>query len=528
MRVIRIPSLFPVASAAILVGAACGDGGTQPDPPPPENRAPAAAGSVAPQTIPVGESASVDVASNFSDPDGDALAYSVATSDAAVATASVSGSNVTVEGVSAGTATVTATARDPAGLTAAQNIAVTVEAVNRAPVAEDIQDLIMEENQGVAMNAAAFFSDPDGDELAFAATSSDDAVATVEASDADLFVTAVAPGSATVTVTATDPGGLSASQRFDVIVAGANRMPEIAEPIPAQTLVVGDTAALDASRHFGDPDGDELAFAAASSDAAVAAVSVSEAVVAVVATGAGSATVTVTATDPGELSASQRFDVTVAGAAPEIVHAIPAHDMIVDSMVALDVSPYFEGDELTYAAATSDRTVAAAAAEGGTVTTTGVGAAEDGVSVALLSVTATARGGASVTQDSILVRVHREEYDTLPGISVREDGSLAAQLPGGGGELTLGLCLQLKNFPVGGRPFTVFWSEWQRRAGGGWIVAQDNAEAHMNARPDAGGSICPIKIGEDRFPPGVYRLVGHVQIGEEVGHYRTSSFEKRP
>ena len=50
---------------------------------------------------------------------------------------------------------------------------------------------------------------------------------------------------------------------------------------------------------------------------------------------------------------------------PEIIDTIPTHDMIVDSMVVLDVSPYFEEDgELTYAATTSDETVAVASVGG--------------------------------------------------------------------------------------------------------------------------------------------------------------------
>ena len=129
--------------------ATCGgDGGTEPivtpptppPPTPPANRAPTATGSIDAQTIPAGESVTVNVAGNFTDPDGNTLSFSAASSDEAVATASVSGSNVTIEGVSAGTATVTVTASDPGGLSATQSISVTVEAVNQAPVAEGTID----------------------------------------------------------------------------------------------------------------------------------------------------------------------------------------------------------------------------------------------------------------------------------------------------------------------------------------------------------------------------------------------------
>ena len=65
---------------------------------------------------------------------------------------------------------------------------------------------------------------------------------------------------------------------------------------------------------------------------------------------------------------------------------------------------------------------------------------EDTVSSAYLTVTATNSGGESVTQDSIMVRVHQEEYDSLPGLSVDEEGVLTASLPGGA-SLTLSVCV---------------------------------------------------------------------------------------
>ena len=75
------------------------------------NRAPTTSG-----TIPDAEIAKldhvVDVASYFSDPDGDTLSYSASSDDTGVATVAVSGSEVTVSRVAAGTATITVTASD--------------------------------------------------------------------------------------------------------------------------------------------------------------------------------------------------------------------------------------------------------------------------------------------------------------------------------------------------------------------------------------------------------------------------------
>ena len=332
-------------------------------------------------------------------------------------------------------------------------------------------------------------------------------MATVSTSGAMVTVTAIASGSATVTVTATDPGELSASQEFGVTVEEPNRAPEITDSIPPQTLTVGDTVRLDASAHFSDPDGDELSYEAVSSNPEIVTALAMGAMIEIEAQAVGTTVVTVSVTDPEGLTAEQQVMVTVEGPPPMVADSIPTHDMIVDSMVTLDVSPYFEGDDLTYMAMSSDEMVAVASVEGSTVTTMGVDAVEDSISVAILSVTATNASGASVTQDSIMVRVHQEEYDTLPGLTVKEDGSLVA-------EISAGTTLHAQPLPPSptasrsaAQPFTVFWSEWQRAVGSGWVTAQDNAKAHITpSRMRAGGSVCPIKIEDDKFPPGIYRL----------------------
>ena len=115
-----------VVAASTL--AACGDSGTEPPPAePPANRAPEVRGSIPDQALtPGGPAATVDVANNFADPDGDALSYAVSSSNSGVAAASISGTVVTVQPVAPGAATVTVTARDAGGLTASLSFAVTV------------------------------------------------------------------------------------------------------------------------------------------------------------------------------------------------------------------------------------------------------------------------------------------------------------------------------------------------------------------------------------------------------------------
>ena len=112
--------------------AACGD--ADPDvtgPTPVRNRAPQAVGTIPEQTPSVGETATVDLSSYFSDPDGDALSYTAASSNAEVAGVSVSGSSVVVTALAKGAVTVTVTARDPGGLSASSRLAVMVEVAER-------------------------------------------------------------------------------------------------------------------------------------------------------------------------------------------------------------------------------------------------------------------------------------------------------------------------------------------------------------------------------------------------------------
>ena len=490
---------------------------------------PRAVGTIEAVSLKVGQDITIDVVSSFDDPDGDALTYAAESSDTTVATASASGSEVTVTAVAIGTASVTVTASDPDGLSATQTVGVTVSENSPPTVTGMLEDRAVTAGDTVTADIAGFFEDPEDDELTFSASSSDTTVATASVDGSALTVLAVGEGSATVTVRAMDTAGNSSGFDFTVTVELPNRAPEASETIPDQTLMVGDTVRLDPADYFSDPDGDDLSYEAVSSDTEVVTALIdADGMVEIGAQMAGQVALTVTAADPEGLSAEQQLTVTVTAPPPAVADTIPTHDMIVDSMVPLDVSPYFAGDGLVFTATSSDEMVAVASVDGSTVTTMGVGVLEnDTVSVAMLMVTATNSGGSAV-QESIMVRVHQEEYGALPGLMVSEEGVLTAQL--GATTFTLSICLQLNNFPVGDLgTFTAHWTEWQRAVGSGWVTAQDNNKAHVTASPDIpSGSICPINIEDERFPPGVYRLAGHATIGDETGFYKTPTFEKKP
>ena len=170
----------------------------------------------------LGEDVMLDMQSYFTDPDGDTLTYDAASSNTHVATVSVAASTVTLSAMNLGIANVTVTARDPAGLTATQSFRVTGERrPNRAPESSGSipdQTLKFNENESASIDLNRYFTDPDGDRLAYDATSGNTHVATVSVSGSTVRLTASHLGRADVRVTARDPGGLTVTQRFSVTV----------------------------------------------------------------------------------------------------------------------------------------------------------------------------------------------------------------------------------------------------------------------------------------------------------------------
>ena len=244
-------------------------------------QAPEVCGTIPEQTIVVGES--VTVSACFDDPDGDMLGYTVWISDSGVATVTGSGATVTVTAVSPGNALVTILADNRHGLKAQQSFRVLVP--NRPPVAiGEIADREVMVGDSVTLDISGFFSEPDGQALSYT-VASDSSVARASVAGAALTVVAVAKGTTAVTLTATDPGGLTAMQSFLVTVP--NRAPVAAGSVSPQTVEVGDTATVDMSPFFSDPDGDALSYSAVTSDTAVAAALVADSTVMVTAVAKG-------------------------------------------------------------------------------------------------------------------------------------------------------------------------------------------------------------------------------------------------
>ncbi|MYA41441.1 MAG: hypothetical protein F4Z31_06790 [Gemmatimonadetes bacterium] len=335
------------------------------------NRAPVVEGTISAQTVEVGDSAAMDVAPFFSDPDGDALTYSAAASDTTIVVAMATGSMITVAAVAKGETTVTVIAADTEGLTATQSFGVTVP--NRAPVVADtIPDQTVAVGDRVTLEMTPFFADPDADGLTFTAVTVDPSVAVASVDASAVTVTALAKGTTTVAVTATDTEGLTASQDFTAIVP--NRAPVPVGSIRSQTLQVGATTALDVTHWFSDPDGDTLVYAALSSTEGVANVAVDGSTITVTAVAKGEATVTVTATDTEGLAATQSFAVKVPNRGPVVVRQIRAQEVEQTRTRTISLATYFgdpDGDELDFEAVSSVPRIATADVSGSELTLSG-------------------------------------------------------------------------------------------------------------------------------------------------------------
>ena len=148
-------------------------------------------------------------------------------------------------------------------------------------------------NVGESTSVSVCFNDANGDVLSYSATSSNPSVATASAAGSSVTVTAVSPGSASITITARDPGGLQATAVANVTVP--NRAPRAVGTIAALTVAGGETATVDVSGNFMEPDGQTLSYSASSSNPSVATATASGSTVTVTAVAKGTATVTVTA-----------------------------------------------------------------------------------------------------------------------------------------------------------------------------------------------------------------------------------------
>ena len=293
----RRGTIAPVLALLAAIGwvAACGDGTTEPPPPtpPPPDPPRATTLEVTPAEAELTAlGATVQLSAEVRDQNGSVMtgaAVSWSSSNASVVSVAASG---LATAAGNGTAAITATS-GPASGSAAVTVAQAVSGVAVSPAADTLVA------RGDTVRLAAEATDANGHAVAgaeFAWSSSDDAVATVDASG---LVTAAGNGTATIAATS---GSVSGSAAVTV----AQAVGAVAVSPAAATLVArGDTVRLTAEAT--DANGHAVAgaeFEWSSSDVAVATVDASGLVTAV---GNGMTTVTAAA---GEVSGSASVTVS--------------------------------------------------------------------------------------------------------------------------------------------------------------------------------------------------------------------------
>ena len=297
------------------------------------------------------------------------------------------------------------------------------EPSSQAPLAVGtIPDQTVAAGESAVVNLSLYFTDPDGDALTYDASSNNPGVATAGVSGSTLTISGVTEGSTTVRVAASDPGGLSASHSVSVTVGGRNHAPEAVGTIPDQTVAAGESAVVNLSLYFTDPDGDALTYDASSNNPGVAAAGVSGSTLTISGVAEGSTTVRVAASDPGGLSASHSVSVTVGGRnhAPEAVGTIPDQTVAAGESAVVNLSLYFtdpDGDALTYDASSNDPGVATASVSGSALTISGM-------AVGRARVTASATDGSLSARQVIFVSVE----SSAAGICGRTEQVVAAIL----------------------------------------------------------------------------------------------------
>ena len=234
-------------------------------------------------------------------------------------------------------------------------------------------------------------ADTSSDDAASASASASESATTTVPEPEEATTTVPEPEEATTAVpeppAAVDqPDNGGNSDLYDDGVAAVTTVPEPQNAAPtvgmiaASEVAAGEAVTIQLSSFFGDPDGDDLVYEAATSDAAVAAVSVSGIKLTIAGAGEGAATVTVTARDPGGLSAEQSFEVAVRRQVVSLEVAGVAPLRALDETGQLSVSAeYSDGSSQAVDAAlvgweSSD--VAVAVVSDGVVTAVGAGNAK--------------------------------------------------------------------------------------------------------------------------------------------------------
>lgn len=285
----------------------------------------------------------------FEDPNGDPMSFIAVSTSQTVATAIVFAGVLRVSPKLVGSTTITVTAEDNRGGAESTSFLVTVLSGNQPPrIANEIaaQTLTVGGSPYTRdLNASPrVFADPNGDNLSYTASSSDQAVASASLIGGVMTISAVSLGTATITVFADDGKGGGESLEFTVtsVSDNTNSAPQVKNPIDGQRLIEGGasfTRNLDQPPTvFSDPDQDPLVYTATSSKPEVAEVTIFGSLLTVAPISQGNAAIEVVATDGFGGSRNMFFDVRVVENQPPFISHTPPISQNLGQPIVVDAS----------------------------------------------------------------------------------------------------------------------------------------------------------------------------------------------
>ncbi len=351
-----------------------------------------------------GANGTLNIASFFTDADGNTLTFTSANATPTVATATLVGNTFTLAPLVAGTTTITVTANDGNGGTVSQTFTVLV---NRPPTAVGTITTQTVQISGTGIvNLAPFFADADGNPLTYTAVFSPTGIATATVAGSTLTLSGVAGGTTTVTITANDGNGGTITQTFTIIV----NSPPVATVIPNQTLQLGGAnGTLNIASYFTDADGNTLTFTSANAIPSIATAVLTGSTFTLAPVAGGSTIITVTANDGNGGTVSQTFTVFV-NRAP-VATVIPNQTLqLGGANGTLNIASFFtdaDGNTLTFTSANATPSIATAVLAGSTFTLAPVAAGST-----IVTVTANDGNGGTITQ-TFTVLVNRAPVATI-------------------------------------------------------------------------------------------------------------------
>lgn len=203
----------------------------------------------------------------YTDPDGDALTYSAASSNSDGVTVEENAGELKLTALQLGTYTISYSVNDGKGGVTSGTFDINVDPIpNLNPVGQSPSSINVYlgflPDRIPSVNLNDYYSDPDGDPLTFSASSSDPDGLIVEEVSGVLNLTALKFGEYTLHFLVDDGRGGFILTAFQISVnPKPNASPVLTSNLPAQTLFLGrEDIVIDLSQYFSDPDGDVLEF----------------------------------------------------------------------------------------------------------------------------------------------------------------------------------------------------------------------------------------------------------------------------